>query len=686
MLRTFKTVLLIIFCGVSLMSSHYAYAQDEKNNQELAKDYIDVAEEIMNSTKAMLQARDMYVAAAQLDPNNIIANWKAGEFFLATVGKDQAAQYFEKVYELDPQYRFDVFYQTGLSYQYAMNFDKALEYFQAYKEKLLANDGYRGKDKVELSLVERRIYECQNAKEYITNPSHHSIVNIGDEINSEEDEYAPVLNANEDLLIFTSRRRDGNLNQNVAIDNKPFEDVFISRKSGGKWSNAENIGDKVNTEFHDSNLALSAAGDQLFLYKDVNNGDIYVSYRNGSEWTVPEPLSESINSEGFKEGSISISPDESVLFFASNRPGGQGGMDIYYSIKNKNGQWERSKNLGATINTPFDDDAPFIDYDGKTLYFSTQGRKGMGGHDIFYSVYDSANQVWSEPVNLGFPINTPDNDIYFVSTRDGKRGYYSSVREDGLGFTDIYMVTMEETEEEPVIASNEPEEPAMEEKIEEEPVVEETKVALEPVVLNLKVIDAETGEPLDANVSLRRKSDNVVAGISKTGSGSYEIKTTEEQATPYQLSVEQNGYAFENSVIDIPAASAEGKSISRTVKMRKLRTGTSSVLRNIYFNFNKATFQEESFNELNKLERMMQQNPGLRIEISGHTDNIGSSSYNKKLSLRRANAVKDYLVNKGIDPRRIDTQGFGEEKPLASNDDELEGRELNRRVEFKVID
>lgn len=666
MLRTFKTVLSIIFCGLTFLPLKIL-AQGDQTDAALAKELVIMAEEVLASTKAMLQARDMYIQAAQLDPNNIKAHWKAGEFYLETVGKDQAAQYFERVHELDPEYRFDLFYWTGRSYQYGMNFKKALEYYEKYKDKLISFEGYRGRDKVELPDVERKIFECRNGLQYVANPSQHSIVNVGPEINSEEDDYAPVLNADEDFIIFTSRRRDGNLNENVFIDNKPFEDIFYSRKEGGKWTKAQNIGETINTNFHDSNLAISADAEQLFIYKDDNNGDIYVSYRTGEGWSYPEPLNENINSEGFKEGSISISPDGKVLFFASNRIGGFGGMDIYYSIKNSKGEWERSKNLGPMINTKFDDDGPFIDYDGKTLYFSSQGRQGMGGHDIFYSIYDSASSEWSEPVNLGYPINTPDNDIYFVSTRGGKRGYYASVREDGYGFTDIYMVTVEKPEEGETIASK------------------GNEISLQPVNITIKVVDNETKEPLDAQVMLRRRSDNIMAGILSKGTGIFESNITNSSESTYQLSVEKDGYSFRNKDINIPAATEERQELVQTIEMNKLRIGTGAVLRNIYFDFNKATFQQSSFNELNKLERMMKQNPGLRIQISGHTDRIGTAQYNKKLSQQRANAVKNHLVKNGIDPRRIQTKGYGEERPLASNDDELEGRELNRRVEFQVI-
>ena len=352
----------------------------ELTNEELAKEYLIQAKLILEETKAEVDARDIYVLAAEADPNNVEANWLAGLFHLKTIGKDRAVKYFQKVQELDPNYRFDILYRIGQSYQYGMDFDNALAYYNRYLNKLRQEDGYRGVDKVELPDVNRRIYECTNGKEFVANPAHYSIVNVGNSINSEYDEYAPVLNEDETLMIFTTRRRDGNLSEQVYSDNKPYEDIFFAtRDSGGAWSYSENIGTSVNTEFHDSNLALSADGNQLFIYKDENNGDIYVSTRDeGGTWSFPEPLSENINSEGFKESSISISPDGSILFFASDRPGGYGGSDIYFSVKDPRGEWGRSKNLGDIINTEYDDDGPFIDFDGKNtlLLFARPKRNG----------------------------------------------------------------------------------------------------------------------------------------------------------------------------------------------------------------------------------------------------------------------------------------------------------------------
>jgi outer membrane protein OmpA-like peptidoglycan-associated protein len=301
----------------------------------------------------------------------------------------------------------------------------------------------------------------------------------------------------------------------------------------------------------------------------------------------------------------------------------------------------------------------------------------MGGFDIYKSVFDEATNEWSEPENLGYPINTPDNDIYFASTRDGKRAYYSSVREDGLGYDDIFMITIPE----PIIAAREPEK--LPEKMPEEN--PEEKKQKFPLRYQVNVVESGSGKPLDAKIRLQGLRDNIVVAGAATAAGSMEFMIREEETKDYRLSVEHEGYAFVNQNVRLNGASEQERTVTRTVELRKLTTGVVSVLRNIYFDFDKATFRTESYTELNKLERMMAENPNLKVEIAGHTDAVGTTAYNKLLSQRRAEAVKDFLTKKGIDPRRITAVGYGKTRPLASNDDEEEGRELNRRVEFKVI-
>jgi outer membrane protein OmpA-like peptidoglycan-associated protein/tetratricopeptide (TPR) repeat protein len=414
------------------------YGQD---NKKAAQSLVDMADEILRYTKAIDQAREYYANAAQLDPENIRANFLAGKYHLETVNKDHATEYFLNVYKIDPNYRFDIYYLIGRGYHFGLDFEKALEYYDKYKKKLVNNKSYRGPDRISQTEVERRIIECYNGIEIVSRPTEYSIENVGSRINSEWPDYAPVINEDETVMIFTSRRQEDNTNENVYKDNLYYEDIYISKKKDGKWGSAKNIGKYINTPYHDSNLALSADGKTLYIYKDDGLGDIYFSDEQpDGTWSKPEPFSSKVNSQNYSEKSFTITKDRKVLFFSSNRPGGYGGYDIYMCVKDSKGEWGRTYNLGPIINTPYDEDGAFLDYDGKTLYFSSKGHKGYGGFDIFKSVYDSLTQQWTIPENLGYPINTPDDEVHFVSTKDGKRGYFASVREEGHGFTDIYMV------------------------------------------------------------------------------------------------------------------------------------------------------------------------------------------------------------------------------------------------------
>jgi outer membrane protein OmpA-like peptidoglycan-associated protein len=671
----------VLFLLTFLSLSGTVFGQQDP--KQTARDYMQVAEEMITGSKALDDARGLMVLAADLDTTFLKANFDAGYLHLLTIGKELASKYFLRVYRQNPAYRFDLEYWIGKSYQYGLEFDNAIKFYNLYKQRLTDKSHYQGKDKIPMEAVDKSIVECMNGKELVANPGNYSIVNIGREINSEFEDYAPVVSEQEDEIIFTTRRREGNLNPNVADDNKPYEDIFISYKRNGAWTYAANIGENINTPYHDSNLALSADGKTLYILKDEGGGDIYFcQQKSDGTWGSPAPLPGAINSS-YEEKSISISKDGKTLYFSSNRPGGLGGTDIYRATKDAKGQWSDVKNLGAKINTEFDEEGPFIGYDMVTLYFSSKGHKNMGSFDIFRSTLDPKKNTWTEPENLGYPINTPDDDIFYITSPDGKRAYYSSVREDGLGYTDIFIITTPEGMKDKGVVSNpvtEKDNPPV-----TPPVTQPQEKALTPLRYMVTVIDEETKSPLAAKVRLQGLADNVIVGSNPVEAGVYEFRIVSPTPKDYILSIEKTGYVFVNQKINIRGASDNPQSLTRSISMRKLSVGTTSILRNIYFDYDKATFKTESYTELNKLEKMMRENPQMGIEISGHTDAYGNWKYNHTLSQRRAEAVKDYLTKKGIDPRRIKAVGYGESRPLASNDDEEGGRELNRRVEFKVL-
>jgi outer membrane protein OmpA-like peptidoglycan-associated protein len=638
----------------------------QQQDKEQARQYYEMATEIMTSTRAVDDARELMVIAANFDTTNLKANTEAGIMHIRTIQKEQGAIYLLRVFRQSPNFRFDLEYQIGLSYQFGLNFDKAIEFYNKYKLKAGFNTTYKGKDRVEVKEVTRRLEECANGKEFVAAAKAFAITNIGPQINSELDDYAPVVNADETEMIFTSRRRDGNLNENVSDDNRPFEDIYVSKREGGSWQPATNIGPIVNTKHNESNIALSPNGNTLFIYRDgVGDGDIFTSTRQpDGTWTKPIPLPGAINSS-FRESSITINKDETMLFFASERPGGLGGIDIYSCIKDKKGLWTIVRNLGPGINTEFDDDGPFIDYDGKTLYFSSKGRKGMGGYDIFKAtLMNLEKREWTEPENLGYPINTPDDDIFIVGTATPNRFYYSSVRNDGVGYSDIYLIS--EKEKAPETA-----------KLPE-------KKGVQPIKFILEVVDAETKQPVEAKARMRGV-DNTAIGSASLGTGMFEFGVMSTVPKEYTVSIELEGYIFENIKVMLGRATEEPQTVNRRVLLRKVAIGEISALRHVFFDFGKATLQEASFEELNMMVTMMKQNQSMQVEIGGHTDDVGSDTFNKKLSQQRADAVRVYLTNNGVAGRRIKSVGYGEERPIVSNDDESGGREINRRVEFKVI-
>jgi outer membrane protein OmpA-like peptidoglycan-associated protein len=695
----------VLIIGSIIIAARFSALAQISQDKELSKQYMDLAKEMLEGTKAVDDARDNMVIAADTDTTNLAANFEAGYLHLITIGKDKAVKYLLRIFRQNPNYQFDLEYWIGASYQFGLEFDKAENFYNQYKNKLIKKPNYQGKDKIEMKEVDRRLQECKNGKDFLANPQPYAIVNIGREINSDFEDYAPVLNADETEIIFTTRRRDGNTYENVADDNKPYEDIFSTVKNGDTWKRAVNIGPTVNTKFNDSNLSFSPDGKTLFVYKDEGNGDIYYTERQkDGTWGELESLPGIINSS-YRESSVSVTRDGELLYFASERPGGYGGSDIYVCTKDSKGEWSKVKNLGPSINTELDEDGPFIDYSQKNLYFSSKGRNGMGGFDIYKTTLINADKnEWSEPENMGYPINSPDDDIYFSGTKDGKHWYYSSVREDGIGYSDIYIIKpIEEVKKDPTaVAQNpvkeEPKQPVVEPKIEEtkqpktelvkeqpaiQPKVEPAKTIV-PLKYLVKVVDEGTGATLDAKVRMQGLKDNAPVGVITNGND-YEFSISSAAAKDYRLSIEREGYIFQNLSVRIEGATTTPKTITNIIRLRKLAVGAVSILRNIYFDFDKATFKTEAYPELNKLESMMKQNQNLVVEIAGHTDNFGSKTFNQSLSERRANAVKSFLSSKGIDPRRVKTIGYGEDKPLASNDDEEEGRQLNRRVEFKVL-
>lgn len=645
-------------------------------------------------------ALEIYKQALAENPSNVRANYMAGVSYLETVHKPRALKYFQKAYEIDaeyvdekqiafPEHQKSLLLLIGISYHFAHDFDNALSYYERYKNKLSQDLSAKKITKEtydsELKIVERKIYECNNGKEFVANPVEFKIENIGDVVNSPYPDYVPAISADESIMIFTSRR-PGGASDDKYLDNMFFEDIYIARKNGDAWGYPQNI-TEINSISHDAAISVSPDGSLLFLYKDEGSGDIYTSeYGSDGKWSVPKPFKE-VNSK-HRENHICSNFDETMMFFSSDRPGGKGKEDIYM-IKKEGSGWSKPELLPENINTEMDEDGPFMAHDGKTLYFSSRGHKGMGGYDIFKSVYDEENNTWSEPENLGYPINTADDDVYISYNSDETRAYYSSVKEEGLGEKDIYLIHIpkpveeiveEETQDSTVakqdttINSNDTATTSSREKI------------LNPVLLSGKITDAATGSPLKAKIVIRNTTDNSVeATMYADVEGNYKYEFRNQSTQNYTVDAELTGYIFASGNVSIPAMTENTQYAVKNLQLSKVVVGKTVVLRNIYYDFDKWDLKSESFAELDKVAQFMTDNPTVKIEMGGHTDKIGSNEYNIILSKRRAESCRKFLVNKGIDASRLTSSGYGEEQPLVSNDDETDGREINRRTEFKIL-
>lgn len=525
----------------------------------------------------------------------------------------------------------------------------------AYKRYLSELD--ESQEKLIADIV-RQIEVCENALKLVADPVNLTIVNLGEGFNSPEPDYSALITADESMLFFTSRRQGG-MGGKTAEDGKPFEDIYYSEKIDGKWSEIKNIGAPINSANHEAAIGISADGQQLYIYKfdKESGGDIFHSTLSGTKWSEPVKLGSDINTP-YWESHFSISADGQTLFFASNRPGGYGERDIYMAKKLPTGEWALALNLGNTINTVHDEAAPYIHPDGKSLYFSSRGHNSMGGLDIFVSKVNDYG-FWSKPRNIGYPVNSSADDIFFTPSSDGKRAYYSSYRNDGIGDYDIYLMLLPEEEEKHL------------------------------TILKGTLSNTFGQVPEDVFIYVYDNNSGDLIGKYKPNTSSGKYLLTLPEGGNYNISYKSADYLLHSENILVPENSSYSQ-VENNLELQPVKVGARSVLRNIFFDENKSELQKESMVELTSLFELLSGKADVKVEISGHTDSKGSDDYNLSLSQRRCQSVVDYLVQKGIAKERLVAKGYGETMPMAPNvnpdgSDNTAGRAKNRRIEMKVI-
>lgn len=669
------------FLIIGLFLYSLSPALSQVDSIALSEQYFKMGMEVFDYTHRK-QATELFVQALHLNPNNARAYFMAGQSIVLTVRKDQSLPYFKTAWDLDPNVDEDILYFLGQAYHQNQKFDSAILYYDRYN-RILARSLRLDKSN-KINVVNRKIFECRNAKLFIANPVKVTISNLSNAINSEYPDYAPAINADETLMVFTSRRPEDNLNANIAVDHEYYEDIFYALSVNGEWQPAKNMRGPLNTNYHNSSVSLSANGKEMILYHDSNGGDLLFTKQDAEgRWSVPKPM-EGINTE-YLENSAALNSQGSRIFFTSDRPGGYGGTDIYVAELGRGDRWINVQNLGSEINTEMDEDGVFLSYSGKHLYFSSNGHAGMGDMDIYRSAYDTITGIWGKPINLGYPINSVENDIYFVLNADESEAYISSVRSENQGEQDIYKISMLNWK------------PVDLEQLDYADVFVELNPTAQPIPLaqtviarnslqqeadvNIRVLDALNQEPLNAQVILTETWNNRKLSIpGEKGYYTSKLFGHPDTVRTYRLEVSAIGYSAQHSSIYLGGLSSPLQ-IKDTLYLTKLSVNEPSLI-DIYFGHD--SDEPISFNGIRDFIQMMERSPGMMVEIAGHTDDLGPDEYNQQLSQRRADAVKKYLVRLGVDEHRIRATGYGESRPVANNGSQ-EGRKLNRRTEFTIL-
>jgi OOP family OmpA-OmpF porin len=625
----FRLVLLVFLFASSSLWAQMPLATKNKKAIELYTEADNYRVRGQNS-----QAIALLNEALKRDRNFVEAYYRLGIIYMTLKDFKTAVDNFERGLALTDDIRKKriFWYDLGESYFSIGNYDKAEEVLSAFLQAEVQN-----RQKIERARL--LMSNIQFARENKAGASEYKVRALSDTVNAFVMQYFPVLTADQQQLIFTRR---------MGSSGDDDEDLVISKKDKrGRWTTPESISPNINSNLNEGTCTISADGRKLIFTSCVGRQgygscDLFQSELVGDTWTKPKNLGPNVNSSEW-ESQPSLSADGRTLYFVSDRRGGVGRRDIWVTQLNDKGEWTKARNLGKPVNTIYDEISPFIHVNNRVLYFASNGLVGFGGYDIFFSERDSTG--WSDPKNLGSPINNHEDQFSLYITSDGKKGYYSheEVRPAGYTASRIFEIEIPEG----------------------------------------VVRDKKTGQPLRASIELinldSKETESLVS--SDSVSGSYLIVLT--QGAEYALYVNKADYLFRSLNFNYSEL-RDYEPIVLDIELEKASEGTSAVLENIFFDVDKYELKEKSVTELKKILRFLNENPSVRIEISGHTDNTGSAAYNVQLSEKRAQSVNNYLVSQGISQSRLTPKGYGSQQPIASNDTE-EGRQKNRRIQFKIV-
>jgi OOP family OmpA-OmpF porin len=591
------------------------------------------------------QAFDLLNQAIQKDKNFCEAYYRMALVFHATKDVNKAIEWMNKGLALtsDPKKQKVFYFDLTEFYLQQGDYANAKRFASLFLAEEKTNRQRIDAATFWLKTCEFGLNNQKSAGQYLPNV-------LSDTVNAFVMQYFPVLTADEQQLFFT--RRNG-------VRGDDTEDLVVSTKdSRGRWGKPASVSSKINTPENEGTCTVSADGRQIIFTScrgriGFGGCDLFMSEKRGDEWSEPVNLGSGVNS-AYWESQPALSPDGRVLYYASERRGGRGGKDIYVSYKNEKGAWSKAEILPPHINTPADDLSPFIHANGRTLFFATTGRVGFGGYDIY--VTERIGNEWTEPRNFGWPVNNFEDQFSLFISADGKTGYYSHEKNGNENTGRIYEIKIPDA----------------------------LQIANRSNYVKGVITDEATGKPIQAKIELMdlKKNELVSVVSSDSVNGKYLMVLT--YGSDYGLFVSAAGYLYKSFNFDYEQTNIT-EPITANIALQKAKSGATVVLNNIFFDYNKFELKPESMVELEKVLRFLTENPEIKIEISGHTDNQGSEEGNLALSQKRAASVSDYLIQKGVVGTRLKTLGLGSKRPILDNSTE-DNRKVNRRIEFRILD
>jgi outer membrane protein OmpA-like peptidoglycan-associated protein len=521
------------------------------------------------------------------------------------------------------------------------DYQKTIDYLA--KISFLANQTLKSREKTR---IEKAIASSKFAIEALKTPLAIQPKVLPTTVNKFDSQYFPVLTADRETMIFTGYN---------STDND--ENLYISTIQNGNWNEPMGLSDNINTAQSEGTASISADGRTLIFTscqdtRGLGSCDLYISKKMANRWTKPENMGEAINSPSW-DSQPSLSADGQTLYFVSDRTGGMGRYDIYVSTLDSLGRWKKAQNIGKNINTPDDEMSPFVHANGSTLFFSGNGYLGMGGYDIYRTDLESGQ--WTAPRNMGYPLNTHENQVGLFVTSDGTKAYYSVEKGESARTRNAQLVEVE--------------------------LPESVKNSFKRTVyLKGTISDAQSKQNLAANVelvNLKTNEKHTFASDAVTG----QYLSVLNEGGEYAVFVSREGYFFKSLSFDF-SQKAQDKILD--ISLEPIKKNSREVLNNLYFDTGKWELKNESLPELEKLHLLLKNNPNLTIEISGHTDDVGRDADNLLLSQKRAKSVAEYLIKNGINILRVKVEGYGKTRPIVQNTSD-ENRRLNRRIEVKIL-